>query len=158
MVNFLKSKIFDITRLDQLDSVIVELTEALDEDVCSVIYLTGDLGCGKTTLAQHWLRYLGVDGAIPSPTYNIVNEYDSLDGHYIHADLYRISDPEELLYLDVREWREDASLILIEWPERGRGYIPSPDMLCSLSLVGDRRELLWQTNGKVVNKQDCPND
>ena len=158
MVNLSKNKIFDISQLDQLDKVIVELTQALNPNASNVVYLMGDLGCGKTTLAQHWLRYLGIDGAIPSPTYNIVNEYIGCNGHYIHADLYRISDPEELLYLDVREWREQASLILIEWPEQGRDYIPKPDMLCRLSLMGDHRELLWQTNTKVVNKQDRSND
>ena len=158
MVNFSYNKEFDITQLDQLEKVVIELTAAMDAEACNVVYLTGDLGCGKTTLAQHWLRYLGVSGAIPSPTYNILNEYESPSGHYIHADLYRISDPEELLYLDAREWCEHARLILIEWPDRGEGYIPEPSMCCSLSLEGDRRKLLWQTSAEVVNNQDRPND
>lgn len=158
MGNLSFSKEFDVSKLSQLEQVVIELSASLDLGTSNVVYLTGNLGCGKTTLAQLWLRYLGVEGAIPSPTYNILNEYDGQNGHYMHADLYRISDPEELLYLDVREWCERASLILIEWPDRGRGYIPEPDMQCALSLMGDRRKLLWQTSTKVSNEQDRPND
>lgn len=158
VVNFSYKKEFDVTQLNQLERVAVELTAALDSKGSNVVYLTGDLGSGKTTLSQCWLRHLGIDGAIPSPTYNILNEYESKNGLYIHADLYRISDPEELIYLDAREWRERASLILIEWPDRGYGYIPEPDMCCSLSLKGEQRKLLWQTNTYIANNQDCPND
>lgn len=144
----------DVTGLDQLAQAVSTLSAALDACKGNVVYLTGQLGCGKTTLAQHWLRRLGVEGAITSPTYTIVNEYDGYSGHYIHADLYRIADPEELLYLDVREWREQASLILIEWPERGEGYIPAPDMHCHLSLAGERRTLMWQTVAGAAQIQD----
>ncbi len=80
-----------------------------------IIYLIGDLGAGKTTLAQSFIGYFGFD-KVKSPTYTLVESYqnDIVDIH--HFDCYRLSDPEELEYIGIREYLKPNSLQLIEWP------------------------------------------
>jgi tRNA threonylcarbamoyladenosine biosynthesis protein TsaE len=102
-----------------------------------VVYLTGDLGAGKTTLARGFLRALGVGGAVRSPTYTLVEVYETGSLTAVHLDLYRLIDPAELDHLGLREWARKGHLWLIEWPERGAGRLPGPDLAVVLS-AGDR--------------------
>jgi tRNA threonylcarbamoyl adenosine modification protein YjeE len=86
----------------------------------SLVALTGDLGAGKSTLARAFIRARLEDGEaeVPSPTFTLVQTYDAPDGTEIwHADLYRLSDPEEVYELGLDEAREDA-ICLVEWPDR----------------------------------------
>ena len=103
-----------------------------------VIYLIGDLGAGKTTLAQNFIGYFGFD-KVKSPTYTLVESYqnESIDIH--HFDCYRLSDPEELEYIGIREYLKPNSLQLIEWPELGKGAIAHSDISINISGSGDIR-------------------
>lgn len=92
-----------------------------------VIELYGEPGAGKSTLVRHWLRALGYRGNVPSPTYTLLEDYEVGTKRIVHADLYRIVDPEELEFLDVRTWRDRADLIFIEWPQNGHGFLPAAD-------------------------------
>jgi tRNA threonylcarbamoyladenosine biosynthesis protein TsaE len=103
----------------------------------AVVYLRGDLGAGKSTLARAMLRALGVAGAIRSPTYTLVERYPLAEGEALHLDLYRIGDAGELEFLGLGD--ADAALWLVEWPERGRGALPLPDLEVALALDGDGR-------------------
>jgi len=94
----------------------------------ALIYLEGDLGSGKTTLARGVLRGLGHRGPVRSPTYTLLEPYDTATGPAYHLDLYRLGDPEELEYLGLRELLRGPALVLVEWPERGRGWLPPPDL------------------------------
>ena len=106
------------------------------DDLFGVVYLTGDLGAGKTTLARGFLRALGVTGAVRSPTYTLVEVYETGGLTTVHLDLYRLSDPAELDHLGLREWAQKGHLWLIEWPERGSGRLPGADLAVVLS-AGD---------------------
>lgn len=103
-----------------------------------VIHLVGDLGAGKSTLARALLRALGVTGTIRSPTYTLVERYPlEAGGEAWHLDLYRIADAGELEYLGLDS--DDTVLWLIEWPERGAGGTPAPDLVVRLAIEGDGR-------------------
>jgi tRNA threonylcarbamoyladenosine biosynthesis protein TsaE len=101
-----------------------------------VVYLTGDLGAGKTTLARGLLRSLGVAGSVRSPTYTLVEIYEIGALTALHLDLYRLRDPAELDNLGLREWARGGHLWLVEWPERGAGRLPGADLVIKL-ISGD---------------------
>jgi tRNA threonylcarbamoyl adenosine modification protein YjeE len=103
-----------------------------------VAYLRGDLGAGKSSLARAMLRELGVEGAIRSPTYTLVERYALAGGDAAHLDLYRIAAPGELEFLGLDELRE-ARLWLVEWPERGGSALPAADLDIGLSVLDGGR-------------------
>lgn len=93
-----------------------------------VVYLTGDLGAGKTTLARGFLHALGIGESIRSPTYTLLETYEAAGLTIVHLDLYRLRDPDELEPLGLRDLARPAHVWLIEWPERGAGWLPPPDL------------------------------
>jgi tRNA threonylcarbamoyladenosine biosynthesis protein TsaE len=130
----------------QLNLPDVAATEALGgllaatRPIPAVVHLHGDLGAGKSTLARALLRALGVTGAIRSPTYTLIEPY-RLDGGQdaFHLDLYRIAAPDELEFLGLDALAAQASLWLVEWPERGRGALPEADLAIDLEHAGEGR-------------------
>lgn len=108
----------------------------------TIIYLVGELGAGKTTLARGFLREAGHTGAIRSPTYTLVEHYELPEKDIFHIDLYRLSHPEEIEYLGLTDLITDTSIGLIEWPERGEGMLPEADIICSIDLTGDNQRVI----------------
>ncbi|HVJ63563.1 MAG TPA: tRNA (adenosine(37)-N6)-threonylcarbamoyltransferase complex ATPase subunit type 1 TsaE [Tahibacter sp.] len=107
-----------------------------------VIYLHGDLGAGKTTLARALIGALGVDGRVKSPTYSLVESYALPHLAIHHLDLYRIADPGELEWLALDELDGGgANLVLVEWPERGAGSLPRQDVELHLAHADPGRTL-----------------
>lgn len=120
-------------------------TEALGARLASalapgcVLYLRGDLGAGKTTLARGLLRGLGHPGTVKSPTFTLVEPYQLGRWRLFHWDLYRLADPEELEYLGLRDQIDGEAVLLIEWPERGRGELPAADLEVWLDYADEGR-------------------
>lgn len=116
------------------------------------IWLHGELGAGKSTLARACLRGLGVTGAVKSPTYTLIERYPLEQGEAWHLDLYRIASPEELDYLGLDE--ADVRFWLIEWAERGKGYLESPNIEIFLTYgdEGGRKVEFLITNREIA---DC---
>ena len=107
----------------------------------TVLALTGELGAGKTTLVRGLLRALGFTAAVRSPTYTLVELYPLGALTVVHADLYRLREPGELDLLGLREWAQPGFLWCIEWPERGGGRLPVPDVTLSLVVTPAAHEI-----------------
>jgi tRNA threonylcarbamoyladenosine biosynthesis protein TsaE len=106
------------------------------------LLLSGELGAGKSTFARALIKAAGHQGAVPSPTYTLVEPYNLAAGNIYHIDLYRISDPEELRYLG---WSElDDGLRLVEWPQRAPDLIHEADLALQLEYAGDGRQASLQ--------------
>jgi tRNA threonylcarbamoyladenosine biosynthesis protein TsaE len=106
-----------------------------------LIFLQGDLGAGKTTLVRGFLRAAGFTGAVKSPTYTLVEEYMIGGRKIFHFDLYRVVDPEELEWIGIRDYFDQDSICFIEWPDRGKGFLPEPDRVVTLTTKGLGRSL-----------------
>jgi tRNA threonylcarbamoyladenosine biosynthesis protein TsaE len=105
------------------------------------LYLHGDLGSGKTTLARGLLRGLGYQGRVKSPTYTLVELYTISRLHLYHFDFYRFKDPKEWRDAGFNEYFNDASVCLVEWPEKAAGLLPAADLDIALEFAGDGRDL-----------------
>ena len=107
----------------------------------TVIALAGPLGACKTTLARALIQaVLGPQEEVPSPTFTLVQTYDTLDGETIwHFDLYRLTTPEEALELGVEEafW---SGISLVEWPERLGALLPPDRLDITLTPTGQEEE------------------
>lgn len=106
-----------------------------------VITFSGEIGAGKTTLIRAMLRALGVTCAIKSPTFSLVETYQTLDFQVHHVDLYRVHDASELDYMGFRDYFSEDAVCCIEWPERVPCGLLNADVECSLGLSGMGREM-----------------
>lgn len=127
-------------RLDN-EEVQVTFGEALGQVLQGrgLVYLEGELGAGKTTLTRGILRAYGHQGAVKSPTYTLVEPYELGSQRIYHLDLYRLADPEELEFIGGRDVLADDALSIIEWPSRGEGWLPVPDLRLTLEVVDQGR-------------------
>jgi tRNA threonylcarbamoyladenosine biosynthesis protein TsaE len=105
-----------------------------------VIYLRGDLGAGKTTLARGILQGLGHPGRVKSPTYTLVEVYELSRLYLYHFDFYRFDDPRELEEAGFREHFRADSVCLVEWPEKAAG-LPPADVNVEMKVAGSGRRV-----------------
>jgi len=117
-----------------------------------IVFLHGPLGAGKTTLVRGLLRAVGHKGNTKSPTYTLVEPYQVVGRNFYHFDLYRLSDPEELEYMGFRDYLQENSLCLIEWPEKALNFLPKADMELTLSYEGEHRSIKLELHNPDWNK------
>ena len=131
----------------KLGSELARLAQASEQGL--TVFLGGDLGMGKTTLSRGVIRALGHEGAVKSPTYTLVEPYEDLEPPVYHFDLYRLGDPEELEYMGIRDYFASRSFRLIEWPERGEGILPDPDIEIHLEREGEGRSVVLRARSEL---------
>jgi tRNA threonylcarbamoyladenosine biosynthesis protein TsaE len=124
-----------------------------------VIGIEGELGAGKTTLVGGILAALGVTGAIRSPTYTLIEPYEAAGLQLYHIDLYRLSSAREVEALGIRDLLDARAVLLIEWPSRGAGALPTEDLSVSIEYQGptaaggaQRRLLTAQAHSSAGDK------
>ncbi len=122
-----------VVSLEDTEQLGVEIARRLNIPCC--VYLDGEMGAGKTTLTKSILQGLGYDGPVTSPTYNLIQEYEFDQGVLFHMDLYRLNDSAELEYLALEDLWSKQSIFLIEWPQKGSGYLPKPDFIIELNII-----------------------
>ncbi len=105
---------FKIRQLEEWKNVVSHIIPNLQHPI---LLLRGNLGVGKTTFTQYFLRELGSVDEISSPTYSIVNEYDTPKGKVYHFDLYRLKNVTEAYDFGIEEYLDNGFLSIIEWPE-----------------------------------------
>ncbi|MDR1012556.1 MAG: tRNA (adenosine(37)-N6)-threonylcarbamoyltransferase complex ATPase subunit type 1 TsaE [Coxiellaceae bacterium] len=100
-----------------------------------VIYLQGSLGVGKTTFVRGFLKKLKYTGRVNSPTFSLLEIYQINDQVVCHFDLYRLKQPEELLYIGISDFFNEKNICLVEWPDKGKGFLPIQDLFCRFNFV-----------------------
>ena len=107
------------------------------------LWLSGELGAGKTTFTRYLLRALGHTGAVKSPTYTLVEPYNISGKSVYHADLYRLNDPEELDFIGFFEYFDEPnSLVIIEWASRAETVLLKPDITINITRQADESRVV----------------
>lgn len=129
--------------LDDLQEVARWILDSVDEDV---ILLNGPMGAGKTTIIKAICKELGVEDEVSSPTYSLVNEYQTANGEIVyHFDLYRIGDENEALDMGIEEYLYSGNKCLIEWPEKISNLLPQDCAMIEISVVDNDRHFVIKT-------------
>jgi tRNA threonylcarbamoyladenosine biosynthesis protein TsaE len=117
-----------------------------------VVYLEGDLGAGKTTFARAFIRSQGYAGNIKSPTYGLLEKYPLDRFDVVHLDLYRIVKPGELEFLGIEDLCDERAVFMIEWPDRGDGFLPQADLEIRFEHDRDTRLLVFQAKNDKAGR------
>lgn len=138
-------------------SVLVKILKE-SEQRSVLIFLNGELGAGKTSVVRACLRAMGVEGAIKSPTYTLLEPYALEQGmakglKIAHLDLYRLQEPEELDYIGGRDLGIHFNVIFVEWPQKGQGALASPDINIQLNHRDKGRELNMSGSSPFIQEK-----
>lgn len=132
--------IFDRNNIQNIAKIFVSLI-----DKYKIIAFSGELGAGKTTFINAICKELGVEENVTSPTYSIIQEYQSDNIIIYHMDLYRIKSIEEAIDAGIEDCFQSKNLCLVEWPERARLLFPAETVYVSLQTVSkNSRKLIVQ--------------
>ena len=128
---------FQASTISDLLKVSKHLAELVSEE--KIILFSGEMGAGKTTLIKEFCKYLEVQDEVSSPTFSLVNEYESKVGPVYHFDLYRIQSEEELYDIGYEDYFFSGYLCLVEWPEMASGIIPENHISVKIRVENDQR-------------------
>jgi len=144
MTSYIDKQTLTIDTLDQLDQAARQFAQQLQPG--DVVALQGDLGAGKTTFTQQLLKHCGVTDVVKSPTYTLYETYQVNGQGYVHMDLYRLTDPEELFFLGIEDLLDGRHIVLVEWPDKGQGVLPPANWTLVFQLTGLNRTLTITSN------------
>ena len=129
-----------IFSLDQLEEVAQKI---IAENPNKVILFHGEMGVGKTTLIKQLCKILGVIGATSSPTFSLVNEYQTTDNQIVyHFDFYRLNEEVEALDMGVDDYLYSGNWCFIEWAEKIPNLIPDAHSVITITLLPDGKRSL----------------
>jgi tRNA threonylcarbamoyladenosine biosynthesis protein TsaE len=128
----------------EMPLIAAELAEVINR--FSVVTFSGNLGAGKTTLIKTLCQLWGVEDAVSSPTYSLVNQYkckkENKGGFIYHIDLYRVKDEEEAYDAGIEDNLYSGHLCLVEWPEKALGIIPESSLKVEITYISpDQRHI-----------------
>ncbi|MDQ0968792.1 tRNA threonylcarbamoyladenosine biosynthesis protein TsaE [Flavobacterium sp. W4I14] len=129
----------EVNSLADLPAVAQQLSDFASGQ--KIFIFEGDMGAGKTTFIKNFCKHLGVDDVVSSPTYSIVNEYESANGSVFHFDFYRIKDIHEAYDLGYEEYFYGGGICLIEWPERVEELLPEEHIKIEINVLDETRRL-----------------
>ena len=131
---------FTLAQLPETAAAVLAATSAYN-----VIAFHGEMGAGKTTFIHAFCEAMGVEGSISSPTFSIINEYNTLKGQRVyHMDLYRLKNEAEAINAGVEDCLYSGSKCLVEWPEKAPGIFPDNTLHISIAVIaGGQRKISW---------------
>lgn len=116
-------KTYSVNSIDSLKDIVIDLLELLNDH--QIVALEGQMGAGKTTFVQQVLKAMGIEELEGSPTYSLINQYESpFYGTVYHLDLYRLNSLEEIFDIGIEELLYQKCICLIEWPEKMIELLP----------------------------------
>jgi len=146
-----------LQHLVETEADMVALGAALGRRVSGacVVFLTGDLGAGKTTLARGLLQALGHQGVVTSPTFTLMETYPFVRLTVVHVDLYRLEDPAELEQLAIRDYVDEQAVLMVEWADRARDYLPAPDCEVQIAVMDNGQRCVRTESLTAAGAQLC---
>lgn len=126
-----------------------EIFSSVLRDEPAVVFLVGPLGAGKTALIRAVFTHAGVTSTVKSPSYTLLEPYPMHGREAWHLDLYRLTDPEALENLGIRDFDRTQGYLFVEWPEHGVRHLPTPDLTLTLEFSGEGRNLSFATSTPI---------
>lgn len=142
----MNKKVYGIKKENELFLVAIELLQEFSEE--RIFLFFGNLGAGKTTFIKEFCKALGVRDTVQSPSFSIINEYQSqIYGPVYHMDFYRIEKTEEAYDIGVEEYLDSGNYCFIEWPERITDLLPGDIVHITMTVQPDRSRVIEVIKG-----------
>ena len=132
--------VYELERIDEAANAIYNAVKGRD-----IITFSGEMGAGKTTFIQALCRRIGVKGVMGSPTFSIINEYESKDRPVYHIDLYRCRDEEEAIRAGVEDCLYSGCTCLVEWPSKAPSLFPEETIRIHITEIDDHTRKITVT-------------
>ena len=137
--------VFNNVDLKTLPEVASQLAKVIQPGIINVL---GDMAAGKTTTISQILKCLGVENPDGSPTYSLVNEYETSNVTIYHFDLYRLNTAEELYDIGIENYLDKPNtIVFIEWFENGESVLPPADAIMQIQEIDGKRRIEYRTQG-----------